>query len=174
MNGMIDRKVKNKQKKKMRFPCNIISTMPVFYFHVVVIEGVIFSLFCLLHNFKPHPKMFTEPRAECCSYERLLIKVLLAQPEVSPLFCSAIQGTRLIIDVQIMLSRQTNNGSVYTSFQDLSFFSTSSDSEPKTSGNTVVSFMMSSQPWSGIQSNGFIRALFSSEMLPCVGSKERS
>ena len=145
--------------------------------YVVVTEGVVLSIFYLLHKYKPHPKMFTEPGAECCcSYERLLIKVLLAQPlsEVSPLFCSAIQGTRLIIDVQTMLSRQTNNGSVYTSFQDLSFFSTSSDSEPKTSGNTVVSFMMSSQPWSGIQSNGFIRALFSSEMLPCVGSKERS
>ena len=63
---------------------------------------------------------------------------------------------------------------MFTSFQDLSFFSTSSDNDPKTSVNTVVSFMMSSQPWSGIQSNGFIRALFSSEMLPYVGSKERS
>ncbi len=58
-----------------------------------------------------------------------------------------------------------------TFFQADSFFSMLSASDLKTSECVVVSFMMSSQPWSGIQSWGLGRTFFSSEILPYQENK---
>ena len=54
----------------------------------------------------------------------------------------------------------------HTSFHAWPFLSMSSANELKASGVTVISLCISSQPWSGSQGKGFVRELFSREMLP--------